>query len=148
MKLKPVLLVLSTLIVAGAFGGLFYSSLAEGTEYYKHVEEVMHQPEQWYGKRLQLHGFVVKDSILRRRESLDYRFQIESKGQIVKASYTGVVPDTFKDGSEVVLKGRLGPEGFDVEPNGVMAKCPSKYDASPNAPVKVPDHAKPATTAS
>ena len=148
MKLKPVLLLLSILVVAGAFGGLFYSSLAEGTEYYKHVEEVMHQPEQWYGKRLQLHGFVVKDSILRRRESLDYRFQIESKGQIIQASYTGVVPDTFKDGSEVVLKGRLGPEGFDVEPNGVMAKCPSKYDASPNAPVKVPDHAKPATTAS
>jgi cytochrome c-type biogenesis protein CcmE len=148
MKLKPVLLVLSILIVGGAFGGLFYSSLAEGTEYYKHVEEVMHQPEQWYGKRLQLHGFVVKDSILKRRESLDYRFQIESKGKIVKASYTGVVPDTFKDGSEVVLKGRLGPDGFDVEPNGVMAKCPSKYDASPNAPVKVPDHAKPAVTAS
>ena len=148
MKLKPVLLVLSILVVAGAFGGLFYSSLAEGTEYYKHVEEVMHQPEQWYGKRLQLHGFVVKDSILKRRESLDYRFQIESKGQIVQASYTGVVPDTFKDGSEVVLKGKLGPHGFDVEPNGVMAKCPSKYDASPNAPVKVPDHAKPAVSAS
>ena len=148
MKLKPVLLVLSILIVGGAFGGLFYSSLAEGTEYYKHVEEVMHQPEQWYGKRLQLHGFVVKDSILKRRESLDYRFQIESKGKIVKASYTGVVPDTFKDGSEVVLKGRLGPDGFDVEPNGVMAKCPSKYDASPNAPVKAPEHAKPAVTAS
>ena len=148
MKLKPVLLVLSILVVGGAFGSLFYSSLAEGTEYYKHVEEVMHQPEQWYGKRLQLHGFVVKDSILKRRESLDYRFQIESKGQVVKASYTGVVPDTFKDGSEVVLKGRLGPHGFDVEPNGVMAKCPSKYDASPNAPVKVPDHAKPAVSAS
>ena len=148
MKLKPVLLVLSVLVVGGAFGGLFYSSLAEGTEYYKHVEEVMHQPEEWYGKRLQLHGFVVKDSILRRRESLDYRFQIESKGKIVQASYTGVVPDTFKDGSEVVLKGRLGPHGFDVEPNGVMAKCPSKYEANPNAPVKTPDHAKPAVTAS
>ena len=148
MKLKPVLLVVSLLVVGGAFGGLFYSSLAEGTEYYKHVEEVMHQPEQWYGKRLQLHGFVVKDSILRRRESLDYRFQIESKGKIIQASYTGVVPDTFKDGSEVVLKGRLGPHGFDVEPNGVMAKCPSKYDASPNAPVKVPEHAKPTATAS
>ena len=148
MKLKPVLLVVSILVVGGAFGGLFYSSLAEGTEYYKHVEEVMHQPEQWYGKRLQLHGFVVKDSILRRRESLDYRFQIESKGKIIQASYTGVVPDTFKDGSEVVLKGRLGPHGFDVEPNGVMAKCPSKYDASPNAPVKVPEHAKPTATAS
>ena len=66
----------------------------------------------------------------------------------VQASYTGVVPDTFKDGAEVVLKGRLGPHGFVVEPDGVMAKCPSKYDASPNAPVKKPDHAKPAVTAS
>ena len=45
------------------------------------------------------------------------------------ASYTGIVPDTFKDGSEVVLKGHLEPDGFAVEPNGVMAKCPSKYDA-------------------
>ena len=148
MKHKAVKIGLTSLVLALAFGGLLATTLGEATEYYKHVDEVMGQPEQWYGKRLQLHGFVVKDSILRRRESLDYRFQIESKGKVVKASYTGVVPDTFKDGSEVVLKGRLGPEGFDVEPNGVMAKCPSKYDASPNAPVKVPDHAKPAATAS
>ena len=148
MRLKSLLIVLSIAVVGAAFAGLFYSSLAEGTEYYKHVEEVMVQPDQWYGKRLQLHGFVAKDSILRKRESLDYRFTVESKGRTVQASYSGVVPDTFKDGAEVVLKGRLGPHGFDVEPNGVMAKCPSKYDASPNAPVKAPDHARPAVTAS
>jgi hypothetical protein len=28
-----------------------------------------------------------------------------------------------------VLKGQLHPDGFFVEPNGVMAKCPSKYEA-------------------
>jgi len=38
------------------------------------------------------------------------------------------VPDTFKDEAEVVLKGKLGTDGFHVDPNGVMAKCPSKYD--------------------
>jgi cytochrome c-type biogenesis protein CcmE len=139
---------LSVLVLGAAFGGLFYTTLAEGTEYYKHVDEVMVSPEPWYGKRLQLHGYVTKDSIRRKRESLDYRFTIESKGQTVQASYSGVVPDTFKDGAEVVLKGRLGPHGFAVEPDGVMAKCPSKYDASPNAPVRKPDHAKPAVTAS
>jgi cytochrome c-type biogenesis protein CcmE len=145
MRLKSILIVLSIAVVGAAFAGLFYSSLAEGTEYYKHVDEVMHQPEQWYGKRLQLHGFVTNGSILRKRESLDYKFTVESKGQTVPVRYTGVVPDTFKDGAEVVLKGRLGADGFAVEPDGVMAKCPSKYDASPNAPVKVPEHAKPAT---
>jgi cytochrome c-type biogenesis protein CcmE len=139
---------LTVLVLGAAFAGLFWTTLAEGTEYYKHVDEVMVSPDAWYGKRLQLHGFVAKDSILRKRESLDYRFTVESKGRTVQASYSGVVPDTFKDGAEVVLKGRLGPHGFDVEPNGVMAKCPSKYDASPNAPVKAPDHARPAVTAS
>jgi cytochrome c-type biogenesis protein CcmE len=139
---------LTVLVLGSAFGGLFYSTLAEGTEYYKHVEEVMVSPEQWHGKRLQLHGFVTNGSILKKRESLDYKFTVESKGKVVPVRYTGVVPDTFKDGAEVVLKGRLGPHGFDVEPNGVMAKCPSKYDASPNAPVKAPEHAKPNVTAS
>jgi cytochrome c-type biogenesis protein CcmE len=119
---------LTVIVLVGALCALMYATLREGTEYYKHVEEVMTQPDTWYGKRLQLHGFVVQDSILRRRDSLDYRFKIESKGSVVEARYTGVVPDTFKNGSEVVLKGRLGPDGFAVEPDGVMAKCPSKYE--------------------
>jgi cytochrome c-type biogenesis protein CcmE len=119
---------LTTVVLVGAFSGLMFLTLAEGTEYYKHVEEVMTQPSDWYGKRLQLHGFVVKDSILKRRDSLEYQFRIESNGFVVPAAYTGTVPDTFKGGSEVVLKGRLGPDGFQVERNGVMAKCPSKYE--------------------
>jgi cytochrome c-type biogenesis protein CcmE len=119
---------LTAIVLVGALCALMYATLREGTEYYKHVEEVMGQPEAWYGKRLQLHGFVVKDSILKRRDSLDYRFRIESKGAAVDARYTGIVPDTFKSGSEVVLKGRLGPEGFAVDEDGVMAKCPSKYE--------------------
>jgi cytochrome c-type biogenesis protein CcmE len=51
----------------------------------------------------------------------------------VQASYAGIVPDTFKDGAEVVVRGRLGPEGIQVIPNGVMAKCPSKYEPKPVA---------------
>jgi cytochrome c-type biogenesis protein CcmE len=120
---------LTTLVLVLAFGGLLWSTLREGVEYYKHVDEVMAQPEAWQGKRLQLHGFVVAKSIMRRRDSLEYRFQIQNKGMVVPATYTGVVPDTFKDDSEVVLKGTLRPDGFHVEPNGVMAKCPSKYEA-------------------
>ena len=111
-----------------ALGGLLYTTLSEGTEYYKHVDEVMSEPAAWHGKRLRLHGFVVDKSIERRPDTLEYRFRIESKGKIIQANYTGIVPDTFKHGSEVVLTGRLGPSGFAVEPNGVMAKCPSKYE--------------------
>jgi len=121
----------STVLVLGlGFGGLMYSTLSEGTEYYKHVDEVMSNPTVWEGKRLQLHGFVVDHSILRKPDTLDYRFQVQNNGKVVPVRYTGVVPDTFKGGAEVVLKGRLDSSGgFLVDANGVMAKCPSKYEA-------------------
>jgi len=129
MSQKAAKIGLTSVVLLTAFLGLMWTTLSEGTEYYKHVDEVMASPEQWYGKRLQLHGHVVDGSIMRRRDTLEYRFQVENNGYVVNASYTGVVPDTFKDGSEVVVKGRLGSGGFTVEPNGVMAKCPSKYEA-------------------
>ena len=135
MKHKAVKVGLTSLVLALSFGGLLYSTMGEATEYYKHVDEVMVQPAEWYGKKLQLHGYVVPDSIMKRRNSLEYKFQVQSNGHIVNATYTGVVPDTFKGEAEVVLKGTLAPDGlFTVAPNGVMAKCPSKYEAKPGTP--------------
>jgi cytochrome c-type biogenesis protein CcmE len=135
MKHKAVKVGLTSLVLALSFGGLLYSTMGEATEYYKHVDEVMVQPAEWYGKKLQLHGYVVPDSIMKRKSSLEYKFQVQSNGHTVNATYTGVVPDTFKSEAEVVLKGTLSPDGlFTVAPNGVMAKCPSKYEAKPGSP--------------
>ncbi len=133
MKNKAIKVGLTGLVLVLAFGGLMYSTLAEGTEYYKHVDEVMGQPSEWYGKRLQLHGYVVPDSVFVNKRTLEYHFKVQSNGQTVDARYTGVVPDTFKDDAEVVLKGTLAADGFSVVPNGVMAKCPSKYEPKPGA---------------
>ena len=132
MKSKSIKIAATTVVLSLSLGGLFYSTLQDGTEYYVHVDEVMTDPGAWHGKRLQLHGYVVDKSIFVKPDTLEYRFQIRNKGSVVPASYTGIVPDTFKDGSEVVLKGHLGPNGFSVDANGVMAKCPSKY--VPNQP--------------
>ena len=128
-------------VLAAAFIGLLYVTLAEGTEYYKHVDEVMANPGEWYGKNLQLHGFVQGEPA-RKRDSLEYRFDVQNKGKVMRAYYTGIVPDTFKADSEVVLKGRLQPDGtFLVEKDGVMAKCPSKYDPAKLPPPKASDTA-------
>jgi cytochrome c-type biogenesis protein CcmE len=126
MKHKAAKLALTSLVLVVAFSGLLYTTMGEATEYYKHVDEVMTQPEQWYGKKLQLHGFAKQ--VARKANSLEWRFVVESNGEMVTATYKGVVPDTFKNDAEVVLKGTLSPDGFAVAPNGVMAKCPSKYE--------------------
>lgn len=128
MRSKSLKIAATAAVLVLALSGLLYTTLSEGTEYFKHVDEVLSEPAAWQGKKMNLHGFVVERSILRRPDSLDYRFQVQNNGKVLPVRYTGVVPDTFKDGSEVVLKGRLDADGFVVDPNGVVAKCPSKYE--------------------
>jgi cytochrome c-type biogenesis protein CcmE len=124
MSHKAAKIGLTGLVLALAFGVLLYSTLGESAQYYKHVEEVMVQPDAWYGKPLQIHGYAK--NVTRKRDSLEYRFEMHSKGQVVHASYTGIVPDTFKNDAEVVLQGTLAPDGFYA--TGMTAKCPSKYE--------------------
>jgi cytochrome c-type biogenesis protein CcmE len=132
-------IVLSVVAVTGAVAFLLTRSMKEGAEYYKHVDEVMARPEALRGKRLQVHGNVVKDSIEQVRGTLQYRFKIETgdmsrpaprPAAVITAVYSGLVPDTFKSGAEVVAKGTLGPDNtLNVVADGIMAKCPSKYEA-------------------
>jgi cytochrome c-type biogenesis protein CcmE len=132
MRSKAIKIAMTCVVLAAALGGLMYTTLAEGTEYYIHVDEVLQDRAAWEGKRLQLHGFVT--DLRQRPNSLDYKFNVGFNGKVMTATYTGVVPDTFKNDSEVVLKGKLQGDGFAVDPNGVMAKCPSKYN--PQGPAK------------
>jgi cytochrome c-type biogenesis protein CcmE len=124
----------STVLIA-AFVGLLWSTLREGTEYFYNVDEIVGKPEVWQDKKLQLHGYVVPGSILTTRDLLEYKFKVQhtparSSGEaiVVDAVYRGIVPDTFQGEAEVVLKGRFDGTTFHTDPNGVMAKCPSKYE--------------------
>ncbi|HEY2899943.1 MAG TPA: cytochrome c maturation protein CcmE [Polyangia bacterium] len=127
-------IVASVVVVTGAVGFMLKSSMKEGAEYYKHVDEVMANTNTWRGKRLQVHGNVVDGSIEQAKGTLQYRFKIESREPrghaVINAFYTGLVPDTFKSSAEVVAKGTLtADDKLDVVPDGIMAKCPSKYEA-------------------
>jgi cytochrome c-type biogenesis protein CcmE len=136
MNNKGVRIILTVVVLATAFGALLYSSLGESLQYYKYVDEVMAEPAAWHGKNLQVHGIVVPDSIAQKPNSLEYRFDIQRNGKVLRAFYTGVVPDTFKADSEVVLTGRLDDKGFHA--TEMTAKCPSKYDAAPINPASRP----------
>ena len=127
-------IVLSVVVVTGAVGYLLKASVSSGAEFYKHVDEVMAKTSDWHGKKLQVHGNVVDGSIEQAKGTLTYRFKIESRPPrppaVISASYTGLVPDTFKSGAEVVAKGTLtADDKLDVVADGIMAKCPSKYNA-------------------
>jgi len=116
----------SAAILVGAVCLLFFLTMKSDVQFYKNVDEVMVSPTQWYGKPLQLHG--VAADVMTNPKTLDYSFQLKTGAYAVNAVYRGVVPDTFKDGAEVVLTGRLDHDGFHA--NAITAKCPSKYQAA------------------
>ena len=125
-------ILLSALVAGGALVALLWATVSSGAEYYKYVDEVARDPGPWRSKRLQVHGNVAAGSIQKRRGSLEYRFTVERNGKSMQVDYTGIVPDTFKNGSEVVVKGRLRPDGG-FAATELMAKCPSKYEAKSGA---------------
>jgi cytochrome c-type biogenesis protein CcmE len=129
MSHKAAKIGVTTLVLATVFGVLLYTTLGESMQYYKYVDEVVGSQADWSGKKMQVHGYVVPGSIGKKRDALEYRFDIQRNGKTLRAFYNGIVPDTFKDDSEVVLTGVLTKEGFVA--NDMTAKCPSKYEAAP-----------------
>jgi cytochrome c-type biogenesis protein CcmE len=128
MSHKAAKIGVTTLVLATVFGVLLYTTLGESMQYYKYVDEVVGSQADWSGKKLQVHGYVVPGSIGKKRDALEYRFDIQRNGKTMRAFYNGITPDTFKDDSEVVLTGVLTKEGFIA--TDMTAKCPSKYDAA------------------
>jgi cytochrome c-type biogenesis protein CcmE len=120
---------LTTLVLATAFGIMLYTTMGESMQYYKYVDEVVGDHTEWSGKTLQVHGYVVPGSIGRKRDALEYQFDLQRNGKTIRAYYSGIVPDTFKDEAEVVLTGQLTPNGFVA--SEMTAKCPSKYEEAP-----------------
>ena len=134
MSHKAAKIGVTSLVLATVFGVLLYTTLGESMQYYKYVDEVVGSQGDWTGKKLQVHGYVVPGSIGKKRDRLEYRFDIQRNGKTMRAVYTGIVPDTFKDDSEVVLTGMLTKDGFMA--NDLTAKCPSKYDEATGPAVK------------
>jgi cytochrome c-type biogenesis protein CcmE len=59
------------------------------------------------------------------------RFEITDRdgGDVtLPVSYTGIVPDPFRDGREVIVTGKLDEDGvFEAEKDSLITKCPSKF---------------------
>jgi cytochrome c-type biogenesis protein CcmE len=94
---------------------------------YKMVDEVMLDPAHWEGTRMMVHGWVVPGTITE-IEPGTHAFVIRREGQKLRIWHTGVLPDTFRDQSEVVLTGSLEHDHEWVfVSDRVVSKCGGKY---------------------
>jgi len=78
------------------------------------------------GERFRLGGMVTEGSLKRAPGSLEVHFVVTDFSHSVPVSYTGVLPDLFREGAGVVAHGRLAPDGTFVA-DEVLAKHDEKY---------------------
>ena len=71
-------------------------------------------------------GLVEEGSIKRDGQSLTVQFVVTDMAQRVPVTYTGMLPDLFKEGKGVVAQGKLGPDGV-FRAEQVLAKHDENY---------------------
>jgi cytochrome c-type biogenesis protein CcmE len=83
------------------------------------------------GRSYQLTGTVVKGSVHREGAVLDFSLADRAGGTAISLAYTGVVPDPFREGREVIVTVEKQGDRFVGERNSLITKCPSKYKTAP-----------------
>ena len=84
------------------------------------------------GRSYQLTGKVMPGYI-REGERLHFRVRERAGGVSVPVRYSGVVPDPFRAGREVIVTVRREGPGFVGERDSLITKCPSKFSSESEA---------------
>jgi len=78
------------------------------------------------GHNFRLGGLVKEGSVARASDSLQVRFDLSDGANAVAVSYTGILPDLFREGQGIVAQGKLRPDGI-FEADEVLAKHDENY---------------------
>ena len=78
------------------------------------------------GRAFRMGGLVQTGSVQRSKDSLEIRFMVTDTAHTIPVSYTGILPDLFREGKGVVAQGRLGEDGT-FRASEVLAKHDENY---------------------
>ena len=121
---RTIRLVIALSVAVLLAGALVYTSFSASTEARQPSELIAGAKP---GKSYELTGKVVPGSIERRGESLDFSVRDRDGRSSLPVRYTGEVPDPFRDGREVIVKGTLRDGVFIGQKDSLVTKCPSKF---------------------
>ena len=71
-------------------------------------------------------GMVEQGSVKRDRDGLTVRFIVTDTVQKIPVTYSGLLPDLFREGKGIVAQGKLGPDGV-FRADQVLAKHDENY---------------------
>jgi cytochrome c-type biogenesis protein CcmE len=78
------------------------------------------------GRNFRIGGLVEEGSVQRQQDGVSVRFVVTDTAKAVPVTYTGILPDLFREGKGVVAQGSLGADGV-FKADQVLAKHDENY---------------------
>ncbi|MBV9621460.1 MAG: cytochrome c maturation protein CcmE [Gammaproteobacteria bacterium] len=122
---RRLILVLGILLGVSVAGALALNAFRRNVTFFFDPTQVA-RGEVPAGQRFRLGGMVTEGSLQRAPGSLEVHFTVTDFAHDVPVTYTGVLPDLFREGAGVVAHGRLDARGTFVA-DEVLAKHDEKY---------------------
>ena len=119
--------IIGALLVVGAISYLVYAGIKETSVYYLSVSEAVAMAKK--GVDFRMEGKVLPGTIKVDGDSLGASFIISDSSTQMPIVFRGPLPDMFKDEADVVVQGKIGPDGV-FTAHTLMTSCPSKYEAA------------------
>ena len=120
-RLSLIALLLGGLAVATA---LVLFALSDTIVYFYSPSDII-EKHVAAGKRVRIGGLVEKGS-LKHDSGSSVAFTVTDTVKTLQVTYTGVLPDLFREGQGVIAEGVLGPNG-QFQADSVLAKHDEKY---------------------
>jgi len=86
----------------------------------------IHAGEAPQNRSFRVGGLVVDGSVRREENSITVQFDLTDNAEVVPVTYTGILPDLFREGQGIVAMGRLDASGLFVA-DEVLAKHDENY---------------------
>lgn len=116
-------LIFATFALATA---LLLFAMNQDLNHYYSLEQVAAGQAPRHQRGIRVGGMVARDSFRRAGESLTVSFAItDFRNPPLTVHYTGILPDLFREGQGVIVKGQLTEDGFQGEE--VLAKHDENY---------------------
>ncbi len=126
MKLKAkhqrLTLVIGALVALGGAGALAFSTLGEKATYFYAPSDLAGKPLP--GDAIRLGGMVEDGSLVKSGATVS--FVVTDMAATRAVSYTGILPDLFREGPGVIAEGRFGADGV-FKADTILAKHDEKY---------------------
>ena len=121
-------------LVLGTAGYLMASSIKDTAVYYLTPGELSAKTisdPTFFNTGVKVGARVVPGSIVRAPGGRQVSFAMSDGAKTYNVVYRGITPDTFTDGVDVVVEGRLDRAGT-FHATTLLAKCASRYENAPD----------------